>query len=90
MIFENLSILIGNLQKGQDSLSALESQFPLETIQKHEEVANAILFLLSKQASYIHGAELVVDGGLTNTLIGEYHDIDGKPLPLLPNDPDRM
>ena len=36
---------------------------PLGRIGKPEEVANAILFLASDEASFINGAELVIDGG---------------------------
>ena len=38
---------------------------PMGRAGRREEVGNAVLFLASDEASYITGAELVVDGGLT-------------------------
>ena len=48
-----------------ESRSASESKIPMGRIGTIEEVAMAILFLASDESSYITGAELVVDGGLT-------------------------
>ena len=36
-------LLESNLAKGQEALQALESQFPIETIEQHEQVGNAIV-----------------------------------------------
>jgi NAD(P)-dependent dehydrogenase (short-subunit alcohol dehydrogenase family) len=41
------------------------AEIPLGRLGTPEEVANAIVFLASDQASFITGSELVVDGGLT-------------------------
>lgn len=38
---------------------------PLGRVGDPQDIANAVLFLLSEKASYITGTELIVDGGLT-------------------------
>jgi len=43
---------------------------PLQRIGGPEEVAAATVFLASDDASYIHGGEIVVDGGMT---VGSYY-----------------
>ena len=44
---------------------ALISLHPIGRLGRAEEVANATLFLLSDEASFVTGANLVVDGGFT-------------------------
>lgn len=43
----------------------LKSQVPLRRFARPEEIASAVSFLLSDDATYITGAELAVDGGMT-------------------------
>ncbi|HBZ17632.1 MAG TPA: oxidoreductase [Pantoea sp.] len=45
--------------------TGITSTIPLSRMGKPEEVANAVLFLASDESSYIAGAEICVDGGLT-------------------------
>eukprot|EP00435_Cladocopium_sp_Y103_P077685 s1_g1424.t1 len=52
-------------QQGKFDLSAAASRTPMGRLAKPEEIANAILFLLSDLASYVTGAAVPVDGGWT-------------------------
>lgn len=38
---------------------------PFKRFGEPTEIANAVLFLASQEASYIHGAELTVDAGIS-------------------------
>ena len=44
----------------------LEKVIPLNRVGRPEDISNASIFLLSDQANYITGTELIVDGGITS------------------------
>ena len=53
------------LESSGETIEDLSSVYPMLRIAKAEEVAEAIYFLASEKASFITGAVLSVDGGLT-------------------------
>ena len=51
--------------RGKEEDARRIAETPLGRLTSYEDVANAVLFLVSDDASFITGAELVVDGGYT-------------------------
>ena len=52
-----------DLAQQQGLLTYLASTIPLGRVARPEEIAKAVLFLASDDASFVNGAELFVDGG---------------------------
>ena len=46
---------------------AYRSEIPLQRFGQPEEIASVIRFLCSRDASYVTGQTITVDGGITNT-----------------------
>ena len=53
-------------KKNPKAKKNLEKFIPLNRVGRPEDISNASMFLLSDQANYITGTELIVDGGITS------------------------
>ncbi|MFK8019369.1 MAG: SDR family NAD(P)-dependent oxidoreductase [Pseudomonadales bacterium] len=62
------------------SLAFTAATVPIKRIAEASEIANAILFLASDEASYITGTELVVDGGKSAELNTGAASMDGHEM----------
>ena len=58
-----LTPLIEHREQSEDDVAKDLERYPMKRYAKPEEIANAIVFLLSDAASYITGVNLIVDGG---------------------------
>ncbi len=58
-------MLAGAREVAPDMVAAMIANVPMRRLGGAEEIANMNLFLASEEATYITGAEFVVDGGLT-------------------------
>lgn len=59
--------MLTSFQRGDSAREALMGAIPMGREGEPIEVANAVLFLASDEASHIPGTELMVDGGSTAT-----------------------
>ena len=65
------TVMSNHANKERADLDKSYTNVPMQRIGGPEEVAAASLFLASDDASYMNGAEIVVDGGM---IIGTYYD----------------
>lgn len=55
--------MVSGIKSSPASLKAITDRVPLKRMGKPEEIAAAVVFLASEEASYVNGATLFVDGG---------------------------
>ena len=56
----------GRWKKKPSSKKKFRKIIPLNRVGKPSDISNTIMFLLSDQADYITGTEIIVDGGITS------------------------
>ena len=61
-------MLLAGFEGEEESFQQLSKMHPLERIAEPEEIAQTALFLVSWQASFITGAALSIDGGISARL----------------------
>lgn len=59
--------MIAGIKSSSESLKAITDRVPLKRVGTPEEIAAAVVFLASDEASYVTGATLFVDGGYLAT-----------------------
>jgi len=60
---QGLNDLLASADTGKERVRMIQTSIPLARFGKPEEIAKAVVFLASDDASYITGTELFVDGG---------------------------
>lgn len=61
-IFNNTGL---NTEQIEGAIQSIIPTIPFKRLGEPTEIANAVLFLASQEASYIHGTELTVDAGIS-------------------------
>ncbi|MBB6142393.1 NAD(P)-dependent dehydrogenase (short-subunit alcohol dehydrogenase family) [Silvibacterium bohemicum] len=59
-----ISRLVGDEESGKQFRAGMTSQVPLGRMGEADEIAKAVVFLASDDASFVAGVELYVDGGM--------------------------
>jgi NAD(P)-dependent dehydrogenase (short-subunit alcohol dehydrogenase family) len=60
---EGLEGLLGSSETGKTRRALISSGVPLGRLGRPEEIANAVVFLASDEASFVTASEFFVDGG---------------------------
>jgi NAD(P)-dependent dehydrogenase (short-subunit alcohol dehydrogenase family) len=61
-------MLLAGFEEKEGLFKELSDMHPVGRIAEPEEVAKAALFLASKEAQFINGASLEIDGGISSRL----------------------